>query len=95
MIRDFNTDVAATGIPAVDMLADNIMYARKKMLPVKTAYLSKKAYGQFLAWVGFNLKDEFDFNAKYQFDGVNIEQGSSLMIKDCYLEYYGKEHIQA
>jgi len=88
-------DFEKTGNPAVDMVADHIRMYRRCFKPVKCITLSPNAYGRFISWVRDQMKDEYKSGVTYTFDGVNIEKGTSLMIKDLYVEFYPMPKVTA
>lgn len=86
MVKDWST-LQKTGNAAVDMVADQVFYARKFLKPLKSITLSPRAYIIFTDWVK-KMNPEVIPGQKFEFDGVDVEKGSSLMIKDCILDYY-------
>jgi len=86
MVKDWNT-IEHTGNPAVDMVADHIYYYRRHLKPVKTITLSPRAFEKFAAFVKKRVPDLIP-GQKFEFDGVLIEKGSPLMIKDLIADFW-------
>jgi hypothetical protein len=86
MVNDWNT-IQRTGNPAVDMVADHIYYYRRHLRPVKTITLSPRAFDKFAAFVRRQVPDLVP-GQKFEFDGVMIEKGSPLMIKDLMTDFW-------
>lgn len=80
MVKDWNS-LQRTGNPAVDMVADHVFYYRRILKPIKSIVLSPRCYAKFIEFVKRNMP-EFDYSQKLEFDSVDIEKGSPLMIKD-------------
>ena len=89
------SDFEKTGNAAVDMVADHIRFHRRSFKAIKKMVLSPNAYGMFLSWVRDNIGDDYKYGQVYKFDGVEIEKGTSLMVKDCYIEFFEMPKITA
>lgn len=86
-----------TGIVAVDMVASAVSYLRRGLKPVKTIYLNPKLYYQFEYWISRNMSEEEFYEARlsgFQFDGINIEKQSDLLINDINWDFY-EDNAQA
>lgn len=81
-----------TGNYAVDLVASGISHYRVAENPYrqpKSVCLHPRLYAQFVSWVKKRqTQEEAAIEHTFQFDGVDILEGSSLMIKDCYFNFY-------
>ena len=64
-------------VQAVDMCAATIFAHRLKYLPLKSIYLLPRMYEQFRWWTEKQLHRELQPEERLEFDGVNIEKGST------------------
>lgn len=95
------TEYEKTGLLYVDMVAACVTHYRKHYRtlerPLKTIYLSPKAFMQFTDWVRYNQSEE-QAEAKvqeYTFDGVEIRMNSSLMGEKIYMDFYENKPAEA
>lgn len=99
------TDYEKTGLLYVDMVAACVSHYRRHwnrvQKPLKTIYLSPKAYVQFTDWVRWNLekegkREQAEANVEqYTFDGVEVRLNSALMGDKMYFDFYENKVAQA
>lgn len=85
-IRDYQR----THVTAVDLVANVIFYYRKLKMPLKSITLKPRHYNQFKEWVIKNIGEEqfYERGALMQMDGVNIELGSNLQLKQVVVDFW-------
>lgn len=77
-----------TGNVAVDMVAACVGHYRRLQRPLKKIILSPNYYELFRYWVLKKAGEERALDAKFEFDSVDIEKGSSLQVEPLYTEFY-------
>jgi hypothetical protein len=80
---------------AVDMCAACILHNRKRARALKTIYLWPRYYALFQHWVSEQAGIAKALTSTYQFDGVNIEEGSRLQSEPLVVEYWPEKVAEA
>lgn len=85
-IRNFQR----THVIAVDLCANIIFYYRKLKMPLKSITLKPRLYNQFKEYTIKHMGEEafYQRGALMQLDGVNIEQGSKLQLKQAVIDFW-------
>lgn len=85
-IRDYQR----THVTAVDLVANVIFYYRKLKMPLKSITLKPRHYNQFKEYVIKKIGEEqfYERGALMQMDGVNIELGSNLQLKQVVVDFW-------
>lgn len=83
-----------TGNKAIDMVAACVGHYRQFLKPLKTIYLKPQLFDLFKKGAEVLAKREFEDGELMQFDSVNIERGSYLMVgKDLYVDFWEAEKV--
>jgi hypothetical protein len=79
---------------AIDMVAACIGHYRQFKKPLKTIYLKPQLFDLFRKGVEVMMKREIEPGELLQFDSVNIERGSYLMVgKELYVDFWSNETV--
>jgi hypothetical protein len=85
---DIKTDYVKQDNLAVDMCAACILFYRERQRPLRAIYLKPRYYALFRHWVSEQAGLEKALTHGYQFDGVNIEEGSNFQMDPLSVDFW-------
>lgn len=83
-----------TGNCTADMVASCVSHYRFYKKPLKTIWLSKRNYAEFIKFVISKTEDKqkkqdiYENNVNLEFDGVDVKLGSEFNNEPLYVDFY-------